>query len=251
MSSTNVPLSLIPTPGGEPGADPHDPFVEFASHMALVHNIIIRGFNSMYLQAPKVKDVDIPDFVRYCDAWYEFTIGHHDSEERVLFPEIEAASGVKGIMDEDVEEHVTFHHGLDDFKAYISPCLADSSKFSGTEFVKVLDCFASEFHRHMSNEPLKLLSLSKYSFDMKDIGDRTTQYALKRYSTTDVLPVLWYNLDTKFENGLWESFPPLPAPVKWSMVNILGWWRSNWWRFSSCNAQLVEREDLLCLRPDY
>jgi hemerythrin-like domain-containing protein len=82
-----------------------DDFTEFASHMALVHNIIIRGYNSMYLQAPKVKAADAHDFLHYCQAWYEFVVGHHDSEESVLFPGIEKATGVEGIMDGDVQEH--------------------------------------------------------------------------------------------------------------------------------------------------
>ncbi|KAJ9296759.1 hypothetical protein DTO271G3_4958 [Paecilomyces variotii] len=247
-SSTLGRLSLIPTPSK--GADINDPFVEFASHMALVHNIILRGYNSIYLQAPEVKPADVQDFLHYSHAWYEFVIGHHDSEERVLFPGIEEATGVKGIMDTDIEEHAAFHDGLENLKTYIDTCLATPSKYSGVELVKVLDSFGAALHSHLEHEPANLLALSKYSFDMKALGDHTTQYGLQRYSTTDVLPILWYNLDTKFEDGKWESFPPLPAPVKWYMVNVLGWWRSNWWRFASCNASLVEKE-LLCLRRDY
>lgn len=106
-SKAGGPLSLLPTPGGT-GKEGDDPFVEFASHMALVHNIIIRGYNSMYLQAPKIKPADVPDFLRYCHAWYLFVVGHHDSEEKVLFPKIEEDTGVRRIMDEDTKEHGTF-----------------------------------------------------------------------------------------------------------------------------------------------
>ncbi|KAK9428120.1 hypothetical protein V1505DRAFT_358110 [Lipomyces doorenjongii] len=197
--------------------------------MALVHNIIIRGWNT----------------------WYWFVVGHHDSEEAVLFPAIEKATGVKGIMDEDVKEHAAFHHGLAEMKSYIETRLATPSKYNGDEFVKIFNSFAEAFHSHLTNEPLKLVSLASYNFDMKAIGDATTQHALQRYSTTRVLPILWYNLDTKYEGGIWEDFPPLPAPVKWGMVNVMGWWRSNWWRFSSCSASLVEREELYCLRKEY
>jgi hemerythrin-like domain-containing protein len=73
--------------------------------MALVHNVMIRAYNSIYLQAPKLKPGDVPDFLHYCQAWHETVKGHHESEEGVLFPEIEKATGVKGIMDGDVEEH--------------------------------------------------------------------------------------------------------------------------------------------------
>ena len=73
--------------------------------MALVHNVIIRAFNSIYLQAPRVKAADVPDFLNYCEAWFQTVQGHHDSEEAVLFPMIVEATGVKGIMDGDIEEH--------------------------------------------------------------------------------------------------------------------------------------------------
>lgn len=143
-----------------------------------------------------------------------------------------------------------FHDGLENLKTYIDTCLATPSKYSGVELIKVLGSFGAALHSHLLHKPANLLALSKFSFDMKALGDHTTQYGLQRYSTTDVLPVLWYNLDTKFEDGKWDSFPPLPAPVKWYMVNVLGWWRGNWWRFASCSAGLVEKE-LLCLRQDY
>ncbi|CAL5873012.1 uncharacterized protein PFLUO_LOCUS7281 [Penicillium psychrofluorescens] len=186
--------------------------------MALVHNIIIRGYNSMYLQAPKLKPADIPDFLRYCHAWYLFVVGHHDSEEMVLFPKIEEDTGIKGIMDEDTKEHAAFHDGLEEMNTYAETCIATPSKYKGAELVKIFDSFADAFHSHLASEPLKLLALQKYKIDMKTLGDHTTQYALQRYSTTDVLPILWYNLDTKFEGGKWETFPPLPAPVKWTVV---------------------------------
>lgn len=76
-----------------------------ASHMALVHNVLIHGYNSIWLQAPRIKYADVPDFIGYCLSWYETVKGHHDSEEEVLFPLIEEATGVQGIMDDDKAEH--------------------------------------------------------------------------------------------------------------------------------------------------
>ena len=73
--------------------------------MALVHNVMIHGYNSIYLQAPRIISKDVPDFVQYCLSWYEVVRGHHHSEEQLLFPLIEEGTGVKGIMDDDVKEH--------------------------------------------------------------------------------------------------------------------------------------------------
>lgn len=82
-----------------------DPFTHDASQMALVHNMMIRAYNSIYLQATRVRPEDVADFLHYCSAWYMMIKGHHDGEEEVYFPGIEKATGVKGIMDSEVHEH--------------------------------------------------------------------------------------------------------------------------------------------------
>ena len=73
--------------------------------MAIVHNVIIRGYNSIYQQAPLVRPADVRDFIGYSLAWIDMVIGHHHSEEEVLFPLIEEGAGVPGLMDSDKEEH--------------------------------------------------------------------------------------------------------------------------------------------------
>jgi hypothetical protein len=39
--------------------------------MAVVHNVILRGMNTIYLQAPFVKEKDYKDFIGYCYCWHE------------------------------------------------------------------------------------------------------------------------------------------------------------------------------------
>lgn len=51
----------------------NDQYAEAASIMVLVHNVIIRGLNSIYKQAPHVKPEDYADFIAYATCWYEFT----------------------------------------------------------------------------------------------------------------------------------------------------------------------------------
>lgn len=51
---------------------PPDQYVRGASIMALVHNSIIRGLNSIYLQAPHVKPEDYLDFIGYSFCWFQY-----------------------------------------------------------------------------------------------------------------------------------------------------------------------------------
>jgi hemerythrin-like domain-containing protein len=57
--------------------------------MAHIHNAILRGYNSIYLQAPHISDVDKSGFIGYALTWFRFVKSHHDSEEFELFPKVE------------------------------------------------------------------------------------------------------------------------------------------------------------------
>ena len=75
--------------------------------MAMLHNCIIRGFNSIRLQAPHVKDEDKADFIGYALTWHKFVKSHHDDEEANLFPRVEEQLGDKALWAETHQEHGT------------------------------------------------------------------------------------------------------------------------------------------------
>ena len=57
--------------------------MEAASIMALIHNMITRSLNSIYLQAPHVQPNDYKDFIGYASCWYEIlesTLEHSNDE---------------------------------------------------------------------------------------------------------------------------------------------------------------------------
>ena len=74
--------------------------------MVLAHNGIIRGLNSIYLQAPRIPRKDlrmIRDFLTYCQRWSESMHHHHDAEEEYFFSSIEKITEVEGLMERNVE----------------------------------------------------------------------------------------------------------------------------------------------------
>lgn len=101
----DAPMKLVATPLNDTGRT--DLFSTGASHMALLHNAIFRGFNSIYLQAPHVADPDKPDFVGYCLTWFKFVKSHHDDEEETLFTKVEDLLGDKTVFEETHKEHGT------------------------------------------------------------------------------------------------------------------------------------------------
>lgn len=73
--------------------------------MVLSHNSFIRGFNSIYQQAPRISQADTRDFIGYCVAWHDCVEEHHHYEEVQFFPAIDAAVGKENVMGGEVEQH--------------------------------------------------------------------------------------------------------------------------------------------------
>lgn len=79
--------------------------METASEMCVVHNALLRGLNSIYVQGPHVKPADYVDFIGYSLCWYSVVHEHHTSEEEQFFPDIEQAISEKGLLDGNVQQH--------------------------------------------------------------------------------------------------------------------------------------------------
>lgn len=97
------PCELVHTP--QYSTKKEDIWTKGATHMALLHNAILRGFNSIYLQAPHVKVEDYAAFVGYSLTWHRFVKSHHNDEEAELFPEVDDILKEEGIWKETHQEH--------------------------------------------------------------------------------------------------------------------------------------------------
>jgi hypothetical protein len=73
--------------------------------MCVVHNSLLRGLNSIYVQGPNIQPTDYRDFIGYSLCWHSVVREHHTSEEDQFFPDIEEAVSEKGILDSNVQQH--------------------------------------------------------------------------------------------------------------------------------------------------
>ncbi|MCJ1408809.1 hypothetical protein MMC19_002885 [Ptychographa xylographoides] len=131
--------------------------------MALAHNGILRGLNSIYLQAARLprKDlVTIRDFLTYCQCWCESVHHHHDAEENEFFPSIESISGVPGLMERNLEQHRAFTPGFDLFQDYSRTCLPKD--YDGQKMRSIIEAFAEPLTRHLYDEIETLRALDIY-----------------------------------------------------------------------------------------
>ncbi|KAI1766088.1 hypothetical protein GGR53DRAFT_488050 [Hypoxylon sp. FL1150] len=236
------PITLVTTPQFE--TKKTDIFTTGATHMALLHNAILRGYNSVYQQAPHVKPTDKADFIGYALTWHKFVATHHDDEEATLFPKVEAVLGDTDIWAGTHKEHEAFLGGLAEFEKYLRSVETKPAEFSGEALVKIMDAFQEPFEQHFHSEIRTIANLAAHpnapkpgseeeaaaSATFKSWGKSTVTKA----GTLDVVPFFLLNLDGTAEDAMWANWPPIPAPIKWGIVNIAGAYHSRWWKFSSC-----------------
>ncbi|KAK7750959.1 hypothetical protein SLS62_007092 [Diatrype stigma] len=235
------PIKLLTTPQYE--TKKTDIFTTGATHMALLHNAILRGYNSIYLQAPHVQPADKAAFIGYALTWYKFVKTHHDDEEATLFTKVEEVLGDKTIWAQTHKEHESFLGGLAEFQSYLSS-LQTPTDFSGVELQRIMAGFQEPFADHFHSEIGTIAALADHPSAPKPGSPEAAAAALTfktwgkstvtKAGTLDVVPFFLLNLDGTVEEGLWANWPPIPAPIKWGLTNIAGAYYSSWWKFSSC-----------------
>lgn len=131
-----------------------------ATQMALAHNGLIRGLNAIYIQAPYIPKDAVKDFLTYCQCWCETMHHHHDGEEDNFFPTIEKITGVKGLMERNVEQHRAFTPGFEAFQKYANSCRVED--FEGAKVRNLVEAFAEPLSQHLHEEIDTLRALDKY-----------------------------------------------------------------------------------------
>lgn len=146
----------------------------------------------------------------------------------------------------------TFLGGLEDFRSHLASLRSPVVVFSGAALIHIMDSFKGPFEHHFHHEIDEIAKLSKHpnvpvpgssaaeaaSTIFKTWGKKTVSEA----GMTDVLPFFLMNLDRTAEEGMWANWPPMPPPIRWAMVNVVGAWYGSWWKFASCDAAGQPRE---------
>lgn len=129
--------------------------------MSHVHNTLIRGLNSIYLQGPHVSSpTDIRDFLFFCTAWVKTVEHHQDTEERVLFPAIEELAKKPGLMEGNHHQHDAFTPGLNNLLQSAQDTKPDD--YSWNSLKAIIDGFATSLMKHLVDEIDTLLELKTY-----------------------------------------------------------------------------------------
>ena len=120
------------------------------------------------------------------------------------------------------------------------------------DLLQVMADFQFKFQEHMENEVNTVAVLASHPNAPKEgtpeeakargLFKSWVRNSILKAGLTDVVPVFLLNVDNTYENGTWASWPPIPAPVKWTLVNLFGALHSKRWKFASSDAHQNPRE---------
>jgi hemerythrin-like domain-containing protein len=229
------------------------PVHQLADEMIMVHNVLLRAINAVYLQCINVESspnaaADTRDLARYAKLWCDTVHIHHAGEEKMTFPEIGQLTGVKGIMDDNIEQHRQFHEGLDRMEAYLASVEKGEAAYEGQKLRAIIDSFMPVLAKHLHEEIGTLLALDKYEdkTDWHKWHASLNQRIMKEASGPDIkyegLPLVMTAQDKTFEDGAYANDPPLP----WFVFLLFKWvWapkNAQCWRFAPCDVNGKPRE---------
>jgi len=236
------PFPLINTPHSQlPDGTKPDACDEVGSHMVLVHNMLLRGLNSIYLQAPHISKVDEIPFCKYIQIWYMILHHHHSGEEADIFPIVDQIVGEKDVMAANVEQHHAFQPGLDAFMAYVRDCEAGKQVYDGDRIMALIDAFGKILSNHLAEEIPTILALRRFGADklepLPKLLDEQGGKAMQTLGLAAELPWAFVNIDRQFENGRWKAWPPAPAVIELIVRNVAYWVHSDIWKFGACDRK--------------
>jgi hemerythrin-like domain-containing protein len=161
------PFSLLTIPG-QPGALSYSNIavMSVATEMANVHNALLRGLNSIYLQAPHVTHAaDIADLLFYTKAWTETVNHHHELEETIFFPRVhelaKEAGEVEGMMTRNVEQHHTFEPKMVEMAEWVEEVKQGRKEYDSKALLGLIDSFGPVLMEHLHDEIGTLIGLQK------------------------------------------------------------------------------------------
>jgi len=216
-----------------------DLYCEAASEMALVHNMMIRGLNAIYLQAPHITAKDENAFSRFILYWYQLLHVHHSGEETDFFPHIEQLTGVAGLMGNNVAQHEVFHAGVDALRDFAQAVADKQAPYDGARVVTLIDAFGAALAQHLTDEIPTIEGLrdhnEKLGVELPKLMAAEAEKNMKRLGLATGLVWCFASLDLRYEDGRWASWPPAPLPVKIICRHIAWWLHTDVWKFAACD----------------
>ncbi|KAF5325493.1 hypothetical protein D9619_009722 [Psilocybe cf. subviscida] len=222
-STTRYPLIQVEVPSN---VNFRDHAATFAIEMSLIHNVFIRGLNSLFTMAPRVTEADAIDFAGYALTWTHLLHAHHHGEETILFPFFKT----KFDMDHNVNQHKEFIEPMKAFEDYMVEVQKKQAPFDGQKAREIIESFGDVLVTHL-HEEIPTMSPERLSqFDQAEFNAviKTHDDHIKAMPLTEAHVFVLTHHDIKAV----PSWPPAPAPVFFIIRNFAYWKHRRCWKFA-------------------
>lgn len=136
-------------------------------------------------------------------------------------------------------------NGLNKLDGYLGS-LSNATALAPDALLSILDVLHPTLEHHLHHEVSVMADMAKHtkapvrdSFEGAVAADRLKSWGkntVRKAGVTDVVPFFLLNADRTAERGMWKDWPPMPRPIRWAMVNVVGAVHGGRWRFASCDA---------------
>ncbi|KAG8969880.1 hypothetical protein FRC03_000126 [Tulasnella sp. 419] len=244
MSSSTSLYQCVPIPSG----DRSDLAALQSIRMAVLHNIIIRGINSMISYAPEIQTSELPAFLKYCEQFDYFLHHHHALEEEVYFDMIEKKLG-QGSMKDNVDGHQTFKAPYEAWNKSRESLAKGEAKWNPSDFIAEIRAFTEPLLEHLKEEIDTLkVDVIREKFTPAELQhiEKTMEAASKKgLNPVWHPPFLFINGDGV--NGKW--FPPAPAPVIFLCRDVLFRLHTDVWKYGCADKNMKVKERFAAYEP--
>lgn len=130
-------------------------------------NTCIRGLNSIYYNAPRVKPGDEGDFAGYCLSTLAAISGHqYETLEKLFFPVLQKKYDVTPY----VQQHASYRDQLNTLTEYLKT-VAGKGPYDGQKVRELLDSFGDQLVKTLSEE-VRILLDTGFSFAFSYLFNR-------------------------------------------------------------------------------
>jgi len=209
-------------------AYPTDPYEALQYNMRNTHETYRLAYKTIipHLDKPPLEDLD--NFLGYIRAWASSIVGHHDSEEDVLFPFLNQ----KLDFSTEIEQHVIVAEGLTGIIKFIDESVDNHSAFDATKLKGMMETLAGPLFEHLDQEvedlapeKLKVFTTEELSKAGKDLMVYIRAHS-EKYIT---LPFLRCHTPPELK----EIWPPFPWIVKRIVVPwFLAPTHAGYWKYA-------------------
>jgi hypothetical protein len=209
---------------------PTDPYVSLQYNMANTHDLYKLAYKTILplLEPEKTPLNDLDNFLGYCKAWATSIVGHHDSEEEVLFPFL----NTKLDFSTEIEQHVRVAEGLTGIIKYIDESTADHAKFSASKLKEMTEALGGHLFEHLDEEVEDLAPEKLKVFTPEELtkaGKDLMVYIRAHSDKYVTLPFMRCHTPPELK----EIWPPFPWIVKRFVVPwILAPKNAGYWKYA-------------------